>query len=124
MGMAGAIELIHFCQRAGSDNCFIQSAAMAPGSKAAAGADVCGASLAGWFIMVPMLSMRPCCMALDCQCPDAARVLAEGNLCGLMTFLVYCILPLSVLFYITGSKRRRERKRLAASAPATRDDPA
>ena len=43
---------------------------------------------------------------------------------GLMTFLVYCILPLSILFYITGSKRRRERKRLAASAPATGDDPA
>jgi hypothetical protein len=36
---------------------------------------------------------------------------------GLMTFLFYCILPLSILFYITGSKRRRERKRLAVLAP-------
>ncbi|MFL6708357.1 MAG: hypothetical protein ACJ8HI_09125 [Massilia sp.] len=33
---------------------------------------------------------------------------------GIMTFLAYCVLPLSILFYITGSKRRRERKRLAA----------
>ena len=37
---------------------------------------------------------------------------------GLMTFLMYCILPLSILFYISGSKRRRERKRLAAPSSA------
>ena len=30
---------------------------------------------------------------------------------GLMTFLLYCVLPLSILFYLTGS-RRRKRKRL------------
>lgn len=35
---------------------------------------------------------------------------------GMMTFLVYCALPLSILFYIAGSKRRRERRRLAALA--------
>lgn len=41
---------------------------------------------------------------------------------GLMTFLVYCALPLSILFYIAGSKRRRERRRLAA-VPAPAVDP-
>lgn len=35
---------------------------------------------------------------------------------GLMTFLAYCLLPLSILFYITGSKRRQERKQRAAQA--------
>ena len=29
---------------------------------------------------------------------------------GVMTFLFYCALPLSILFYITGAKRRRLRK--------------
>lgn len=33
---------------------------------------------------------------------------------GVMTLLAYCVLPLSILFYITGSKRRQERKRRAA----------
>ena len=35
---------------------------------------------------------------------------------GVMTLLAYCVLPLSILFYITGSKRRQERKRRAARA--------
>ncbi|WP_426115876.1 hypothetical protein [Massilia sp. PWRC2] len=35
---------------------------------------------------------------------------------GIMTFLAYCLLPLSILFYITGSKARQERKRRAAEA--------
>ena len=29
---------------------------------------------------------------------------------GLMTFLFYCALPLSIVFYLTGSKRRRARR--------------
>jgi cytochrome c biogenesis protein CcdA len=29
---------------------------------------------------------------------------------GIMTFLAYCVLPLSILFYIAGSKRRRQRR--------------
>jgi amino acid transporter len=39
---------------------------------------------------------------------------------GVMTFLVYCMIPLSVLFYITGGKRRRARRALLAgkTAPA------
>ncbi|MDB5960752.1 MAG: hypothetical protein JWP59_2046 [Massilia sp.] len=37
---------------------------------------------------------------------------------GIMTFLAYCLLPLSILFYITGSKRRQARKNRAAPAPA------
>ena len=37
---------------------------------------------------------------------------------GIMTFLVYCVLPLSILFYIAGSKRRRLRNDEAAAAPA------
>ena len=33
---------------------------------------------------------------------------------GLMTFLLYCVVPLSILFYLTGSRRRkRKRQRLA-----------
>jgi hypothetical protein len=30
---------------------------------------------------------------------------------GIMTLLTYCVLPLGILFYITGSKRRQARKR-------------
>lgn len=30
---------------------------------------------------------------------------------GIMTFLLYCLLPLSILFYLTGSKRRKLRRR-------------
>lgn len=29
---------------------------------------------------------------------------------GIMTFLLYCLLPLSILFYLTGSKRRALRR--------------
>ena len=29
---------------------------------------------------------------------------------GIMTFLFYCALPLSLLFYISGAKRRRARR--------------
>ncbi|WP_209586844.1 hypothetical protein [Massilia sp. BHUDP2] len=39
---------------------------------------------------------------------------------GVMTFLFYCALPLSILFYLTGSKRRRARREaLARSNAAT-----
>lgn len=42
---------------------------------------------------------------------------------GMMTFLVYCMIPLSVLFYITGGKRRQARRAArAAAAPATPAD--
>ncbi len=34
---------------------------------------------------------------------------------GLMTFLFYCALPLSIVFYLTGSKRRRARREAQAS---------
>lgn len=37
---------------------------------------------------------------------------------GIMTFFGYCVLPLSIVFYITGSKRRRARNAAAASAAA------
>jgi hypothetical protein len=36
---------------------------------------------------------------------------------GIITFFGYCVLPLSLVLYITGSKRRRARR--AASAPAS-----
>ena len=36
---------------------------------------------------------------------------------GVMTFLVYCMIPLSILFYLTGAKRRHAR-RVAARAAA------
>lgn len=29
---------------------------------------------------------------------------------GVMTFVFYCALPLSILFYLTGAKRRRQRR--------------
>jgi hypothetical protein len=35
---------------------------------------------------------------------------------GIMTFFGYCVLPLSIVFYITGSNRRRARKAASASA--------
>jgi hypothetical protein len=39
---------------------------------------------------------------------------------GVMTFLVYCMIPLSILFYLTGAKRRHAR-RMAAAASAEQD---
>lgn len=37
---------------------------------------------------------------------------------GIMTFFGYCVLPLSILFYLTGGKRRRARRERAAAAAA------
>jgi hypothetical protein len=37
---------------------------------------------------------------------------------GIMTLFGYCVLPLSIVFYITGWKRRRARKAASASAAA------
>lgn len=34
---------------------------------------------------------------------------------GIMTFVGYCALPLSILFYLTGGKRRRARRDREAS---------
>lgn len=34
---------------------------------------------------------------------------------GIMTFFGYCVLPLSILFYLTGGKRRRARRERAAA---------
>jgi hypothetical protein len=33
---------------------------------------------------------------------------------GIMTFLCYCVLPLSILYYLSGSKGRRLRNEAAA----------
>ena len=45
---------------------------------------------------------------------------------GLMTFLLYCVIPLSILFYLTGSgRRKRKAARIAdmqARALASTDD--
>jgi hypothetical protein len=42
---------------------------------------------------------------------------------GLMTFVFYCALPLSIVFYLTGSKRRRARREAQArSKTATPPD--
>jgi hypothetical protein len=35
---------------------------------------------------------------------------------GIMTFFGYCVLPLSLVYYITGSKRRRARRESAAAS--------
>lgn len=37
---------------------------------------------------------------------------------GIMTFLSYCVLPLGILFYLTGSGRRRRRRERAAESQA------
>lgn len=37
---------------------------------------------------------------------------------GVMTFLGYCVLPLSILYYLSGSKRRRLRNQARAEAAA------
>lgn len=37
----------------------------------------------------------------------------HSALAGIMTFFGYCVLPLSLLFYITGTKRRRARREAA-----------
>ena len=34
---------------------------------------------------------------------------------GIMTFLGYCVLPLSILFYLTGGKRRAAKRQAAAA---------
>lgn len=45
---------------------------------------------------------------------------------GIMTFVLYCVIPLSILFYLTGSRRRkRKAARIAernARALASADD--
>jgi hypothetical protein len=38
---------------------------------------------------------------------------------GVMTFVFYCALPLSIVFYLTGSKRRRARREAQASGAKT-----
>jgi hypothetical protein len=40
---------------------------------------------------------------------------------GIMTFFGYCVLPVSLLFYLTGGKRRRAR-RASAEADAGTDN--
>lgn len=45
---------------------------------------------------------------------------------GVMTFVGYCVIPLSILFYLTGGKRRRAKRaaadaRRAASTPHPSD---
>jgi hypothetical protein len=43
--------------------------------------------------------------------------LTEPNVvAGVMTFLGYCVLPLSILYYLSGSKRRRARQAAARNA--------
>jgi hypothetical protein len=45
--------------------------------------------------------------------------LTEPNIvAGTMTFLAYCVLPLSILYYLSGSKRRRLRNQARAEAQA------
>jgi cytochrome c biogenesis protein CcdA len=45
--------------------------------------------------------------------------LTEPNLvAGIMTFLSYCVLPLYILYYLSGYKRRRLRNEQAAREPA------
>ncbi|WP_317203924.1 hypothetical protein [Janthinobacterium sp.] len=42
---------------------------------------------------------------------------------GIMTFLIYCVLPLAILNYLAGG-RRRKAKRAAAEKPAAPAEPA
>jgi hypothetical protein len=43
---------------------------------------------------------------------------------GIMTFFGYGVLPLSIVFYLAGSRRRRERAAQAAARAAHRHDDA
>jgi hypothetical protein len=36
---------------------------------------------------------------------------------GIMTFLLYCVLPLGILFYLTGSKARKRKREAQAKPP-------
>jgi len=40
---------------------------------------------------------------------------------GIMTFFGYCVLPLSILYYLSGSKRRRLRNEEAARQRASQN---
>jgi cytochrome c biogenesis protein CcdA len=52
----------------------------------------------------------------------ALMSLTEPNfVAGIMTFLGYCVLPLSLLYYLSGSKRRRMRNERAARERAGED---
>ncbi len=42
---------------------------------------------------------------------------------GCMTFLLYCALPLGIVFYITGGGRRKRRRAREAAARAREDAP-
>jgi hypothetical protein len=37
---------------------------------------------------------------------------------GIMTFVGYCAIPLSILFYLTGGRRRRARRARTPPAPS------
>ncbi|MGZ5200006.1 MAG: hypothetical protein ACXWC4_09575 [Telluria sp.] len=41
---------------------------------------------------------------------------------GIMTFFGYCVLPMSLLFYLTGGKRRRARRNAEAAPGAGTPD--
>ncbi|MFT5644074.1 MAG: hypothetical protein ACI83P_001628 [Janthinobacterium sp.] len=41
---------------------------------------------------------------------------------GIMTFLIYCLVPLSLLFYITGGRGRKRRAAQAAAAKAAAEE--
>lgn len=43
---------------------------------------------------------------------------------GIMTFFGYCVLPMSLLFYLTGGKKRRARRQAQAAARQDKDDTA
>ena len=44
----------------------------------------------------------------------ALMAITEPSLvAGIMTLLIYCVLPLSILYYLTGSRRRRQARNKA-----------
>ncbi|MES2739854.1 MAG: hypothetical protein V4754_02705 [Pseudomonadota bacterium] len=43
---------------------------------------------------------------------------------GIMTFLLYCVVPLTILFYLTGSKRRKHKLALTERAARLRQEQA
>lgn len=43
-------------------------------------------------------------------------------LAGIMTFFGYCVLPLALVFYLTGGKRRRARRQARAAARNNKDE--
>jgi hypothetical protein len=105
--ISGSGSFIQDCQLAGSENWDIQLLLIASGS--------------GLFMIGPVYNVGFCrriCMwivAVAWIYVVGLMAITEPTVvAGIMTFLFYCVLPLSILYYLSGSKGRRLRNEAAA----------